>query len=194
MKQLSTILVALLISGCALHKDAIMVPDIKNAKWTNSSCGYFDNALHFGQKNCATIKKDSMYIELCSTAYYSRLVAGGLIIPLFPIFGKKAYLSPSRWIRLTNLDSNGVISIQSDFTKRPDDLDAILFSTNRSYGYKDALLSNFDNSKIQLTAGNHVWIGLPNTNMYPIVIHTQNQKHEFLMKTARSWSWFMLMH
>ena len=132
-------------------------------------------------------------LNFAQRPYFSKLVAGGLIVPLFPIFSKNAYTSPIRWTKLTNLNSNGVVFIQSDIFRESDDIDAVYFSTNR-YPHGKNKLSSFDNSEIQLMIGEHVWIGLPNMNVYSIVIHTKDSRHEFSMKTARSWSWFMITH
>lgn len=192
VKTILLIFIAVSVTGCALSRNHHVIPVEQKAIWSDDSCGYWSNRLKFGKENKAIVSGDSYKIEFCSIDFYSKTIAGGLIIPLFPIFNGSEYKEDKRWVRVKNLNEQNDVVIDNNFTENSNYKNSVKFSLQKTPGNDQKTINDYPNSKIELKPNDIVWVALPNENSFELNLKIKEQQKTIKFEVATSYGWYML--
>lgn len=185
MKILFVIMICAFLAGCSLSRGSHLVVLDQDGRRSDSACGYFDNSIKFGAENEILISSEDAVISICSIDYYSKVVAKGLVIPLYPVDGYEV-IKPYRWVKITNSGTE-VLFIADSSNK--------IKATFQRYPDKDnGTLEDMDNAERQISPGEHVWVGF--TDEAPLSLGLESPSQDITLKFSQavSYSWYMATH
>lgn len=185
MKILIAIITLGFLTGCSLSKGSHLIVSSQDGRRSDSACGYFDNSIKFGAENEVIISSGNVFISVCSIDHYSKVVAKGLVIPLYPVDGYEV-VRPYQWVKITNSGSGPLLIANSS--------EAIKASFQRYPAIDAGMLEGLDNTERYISPGKHVWIGFAAETPLSLALKSSSQEVTLEFKQAVSYSWYMATH
>ena len=185
MKILFVIIICTFLAGCSLSRGSHLVVLDHDGRRSDSACGYFDNSIKFGAENEILISSEDAVFSICSIDYYSKVVAKGLVIPLYPVDGYEV-IKPYRWVKITTSGTE-VLFIADSGNK--------IKATFQRYPDKDnGTLEDMDNAERKISPGEHVWVGFKDEAPLSLGLESPSQDITLKFGQAVSYSWYMATH
>lgn len=186
MNKFITIIILTSLTGCSLSKGAHLAVSNQDGKRTDSSCGYFDNSIKFGNENEIFISLDDIVISVCSIDHHSKVVAKGLIIPLYPISDGYEVSKESKWVKLTNSGSEPLAITN---------LSSLIKVTFKKYPDNDAgTLKDISDIDRNIVPGKYAWVGFTAEAPLSLDVKSASRTVTLNFKNANSYSWYMATH
>lgn len=186
MKSLIALIIIVFLTGCSLSKGKHLMVTDQAGKRADSSCGYFDNSIKFGDENEIIISANEVIISICSIDHRSKVVAKGFIIPLYAVSDGYEITKHYQWVKVTNSGSKaiGIINssslVKASFRKYPDNNAEKLLTLNKE--------------KRTVLSGSHLWVGFPKEAVLTLDIETTDKTLSLNFTQAKSYSWYMATH
>lgn len=185
MKLLSVIIITAFLAGCSLSRGSHLVVFNQDGRRSDSACGYFDNSIKFGAENEILISSEDVVISICSIDHYSKVVAKGLVIPLYPVDGYEV-IKPYRWVKITNSGAESIFIADSS--------DKIKATFQRYPDNGAGTLEDIDNEERQIAPSEHVWVGFTDEDPLSLVLESPSQEITLKFSQDVSYSWYMATH
>lgn len=176
-----------------MTKHEHMGVSVEYSEVDNSGCGYFNSTFKFGRKNRVVVTNDNISMEYCSVDHYFKVIGGGFIIPLFPIFnGSETFIGSEyvrRWVRVTNLGDGNII-VNASFTPIARHVENVSFAFGNTPGSRGKAIAEFDNSEIILKSGEYFWVDIPLDEMFSLTVYSsgKSQTVKFAPITTVGWA------
>ncbi len=181
-----TLLIAVMLSGCVnLSKRNYMMVSDGGTDYFDSSCGYDASVewARFGDENKASFKDEGIHVSICAKSFYSKSVAFGLVVPLFPVIGGEGNagvegnVNSARWIKITNLNEEDGVLIEAKLqiceSKYPSDSCGI-------------------NSGVSIEKGDYRWVALPDLDEYELKVKSSGKLYLLRFVKQSAYSWWMV--
>jgi len=184
MKYLPVLFLIVFATGCSLSKGAHLKVVGQSGERTDSSCGYFSNALRFGDENEISFSHNKIDVTVCSREFHSVVVARGFIIPLYPVINGHEISREYKWVKVSN--SGGTAFTVSNSNT------LIKASLKRYPDYREEELLALNEAGRNVPGGSHVWVGFPKNVPLTLGIKAPESDIALVFEKAKSYSWYMI--
>lgn len=193
---LPIILILILVSGCTcLSKTEYVTVEGGGISRSTDSCEYFDvQWALFGRGNYSELKAKVVNASFCSTAFYSKDISMGPIVPIVPLFGSaKNEVNCKKWLKIKNHNEKIRLNVVGLFS-REKIISGIEYNTAKypDIFRKDKERMFISNEGVILPPGGHIWIDVPVEEDLTLILKSNGETIKLKVVKSTGYSWWMI--